>query len=116
MRHRNINRILGREKAQRVALLRGLSDSLILEGKMKTTLAKAKELKRYVEPLVTDAKANTLSARRKAISFLYTNDAVTKLFAVWAPKYTTRQGGYTRITKIGTRTNDRAEMAIIEFV
>lgn len=116
MRHRVKKSTLGREKAPRKALMRGLADSLILHGGIKTTSAKAKALKTVVEPLITKAKKGTLVARREAIKVLYTDEAIHKLMNVLGPKYKTRQGGYTRITKIGSRPNDGADMVRIEFV
>ena len=116
MRHRKKNRKLGRVTRKRDALLRNLSDSLVVNGKIKTTLPKAKELRMFVEPLVTKAKKGTLTERRNLIKVLYTNSAVKKLMEEYGPKYKDRQGGYTRITKLGPRKNDGAEMAVIEFV
>lgn len=116
MRHRKKNRSLGRETKQRDALLRNLADSLILSGKIETTLAKAKELRSYVEPLVTKARKGSMADRRNLIKVLYTDKAVIKLMDEYGPKYKERDGGYTRITKTGYRKNDGAETAIIEFV
>ena len=116
MRHRKKNRSLGRVKRQREALLRNLADSLILHGKIETTWAKAKELRAFVEPLVTKAKEGTMAQRRNLIKVLYTDESVKKLMDEYGPKYKERPGGYTRITKLGPRSNDCAEMAIIEFV
>ncbi|MBU0596937.1 50S ribosomal protein L17 [Patescibacteria group bacterium] len=116
MRHRKKNRSLGRVKRQREALLRNLADSLILHGKIETTLAKAKELRIFIEPLVTKAVVGTLADRRNLIKVLYTDEAVRKLMDEYGPKYKERPGGYTRITKLGPRANDCAEMGVIEFV
>ena len=116
MRHRMKNRSLGRVKRQREALLRNLADSLILHGRIETTLAKAKELRMFVEPLVTKAKKGTMAERRNLIKVLYTDEAVKKMMDNYGPKYKDRDGGYTRITKTGPRKNDAAEMAVIEFV
>jgi large subunit ribosomal protein L17 len=116
MRHQKKTVKLGRERAQRKALLRSLADSLIQHGSITTTLAKAKALRPFVEPLVTKAKDNSLSSRRELIKVLYTDKAVNALLNDIAPKYADRPGGYTRITKIGPRYSDAAEMAVIEFV
>lgn len=116
MRHRKKNRTLGRVKAQREALLRNLADSFIIHGSIKTTVAKAKELRSFVEPLVTKAKIDTITQRRNLMKVLYTDEAVNKLLKDIAPKYKDRNGGYTRITKAGSRKNDGADIAIIEFV
>jgi large subunit ribosomal protein L17 len=116
MRHHNANRKFGREKTQRNALLRTLAVSLISKEKIKTTEAKAKELRPYVEKVVTKAKANTLAARRYVTSVLGTTAATSKMMETIAPKYADRQGGYTRIVKTERRNNDAAKMAIIEFV
>jgi large subunit ribosomal protein L17 len=116
MRHHNANRKFGREKTQRNALLRTLAVSLISKEKIKTTEAKAKELRPYVEKVVTKAKANTLAARRYVTSVLGTTAATGKMMEIIAPKYADRQGGYTRIVKTERRNNDAAKMAIIEFV
>ncbi|MDP6387672.1 MAG: 50S ribosomal protein L17 [Candidatus Pacebacteria bacterium] len=116
MRHHNKNRKLGRVKKQRTALLRSLARSLILRNKIKTTEAKAKELRPFVEKLVSKGKVNTLMSRRLVISRLASKVATAKLFDTLAPKYKERKGGYTRITKLGARKNDSAKEAIIEFV
>ncbi|OGH79239.1 MAG: 50S ribosomal protein L17 [Candidatus Magasanikbacteria bacterium RIFOXYC2_FULL_40_16] len=116
MRHRKQKATLGREKAQRGALMRSLAQSLILEGSIRTTKAKARALRIFVEPLVTKAKKNDLVVRRNLLKVLYTKKAVSKLLTDIAPKYVERKGGYTRITKLGARANDSAEMAKIEFV
>ena len=116
MRHNNKNVILGREKAPREALMRNLAESLILYGAIKTTKAKARALRSFVEPLVTKAKKGDLAARRFLIQSLYTDQAVNKLLKELGPTYKERKGGYTRIIKIGSRTTDAAEMVRIEFV
>lgn len=116
MRHLKKGVKLGREIGPRRALLRSLAESLILHGSITTTLAKAKAVKTVVEPLVTKAKKNGPASRELVMKVLYTGSAVTKLFNDLAPKYMERRGGYTRITKLGARFNDRAEMATIEFV
>lgn len=116
MRHKKKKTTLGRKKAPREALLRNLAESLILHGNIKTTKAKAKALRMFIEPLVTKARKNTLAARRELIKVLYTEKAVKKIMEEIGPKYKDRKGGYTRIIKLARRKNDAAEMARIEFV
>lgn len=117
MRHHNTTRKFGRKKNQRVALMSSLALNLIVREKIKTTEAKAKELRPYIEKLVTTAKKNTLAGRRGAIAKLANRDKeVKKLFDVIAPKYVGRAGGYTRILKLNPRKSDGAKMAHIEFV
>ncbi|MDQ3244783.1 MAG: 50S ribosomal protein L17 [bacterium] len=117
MRHHNTTRKFGRKKNQRVALMSSLALNLIVREKMKTTEAKAKELRPYIEKLVTTAKKNTLSARRLTIAKLANRDKeVKKLFDVITPRYIDRKGGYTRILKLNPRKSDGAKMAYIEFV
>jgi large subunit ribosomal protein L17 len=117
MRHANKNRTLSRPKGQRTALLRGLAVSLIRDGQIKTTFAKAKELQPRIERLVTHAKADTIASRRLVASRLGEPQPITinKLFADIAPKFKARNGGYTRIVKLG-RTSPGREEAIISFV
>ena len=115
MRHGNVNRKFGREKGQRAALLKSLARSLILRGKMKTTLAKAKEIRPMVEKMVTRGKSATLANRRLLIASLGDVRAAGKLLKT-AEGYKDRTGGYLRITKMGPRKGDAAQMAIIEFV
>lgn len=116
MRHQKKGKTLGRTKEPREALLRNLATSLIVYEKVKTTSAKAKLLRPFVEKLVTSAKKDTLHNRRLALQTLYTEGSVKKLFEVLGPKFKERPGGYTRITKLSPRTGDNAEMAVIEFV
>jgi large subunit ribosomal protein L17 len=117
MRHHNANRIFGRDKNQRKALLKGLAASLILHGRILTTEAKAKELRPSVEKMVTKAKKSDLATRRNLLAGLYNNEAVvTRLIDDIAPRYTERPGGYTRITKLTPRKSDASPMAVIEFV
>lgn len=116
MRHRSKTKILDRKKEPRKALLRGLATSIIVYEKVETTEAKAKAVKPLVEKLVTTAKKNDLTARRKLLSVLYHKKAVNKALEVLGPRYKDRQGGYTRITKIGKRHGDGADMVQIEFV
>lgn len=117
MRHANKNRTLSRSAGQRTALLRGLSISLIEEGKITTTLAKAKELQPRIERLVTFAKRNTAAARRTVASRLGEpkEAVVAKLFVDIAPRFADRNGGYTRVIKMG-RVSSGRELAVIEFV
>ncbi len=115
MRHGNVNRKFGREKGQRAALLKSLARSLLLRGKMTTSLAKAKEIRPMVEKMVTKGKSATLANRRLLISQLGDERLVTKLFKT-AATYKDRTGGYLRIVKMGPRKGDAAEMAVIEFV
>jgi len=118
MRHHNANRKFGRSKTQRRALLSSLASNLIIREKVKTTLPKAKELRPFVEKLVTHAKKNDLASRRLVASRLGGSRSreVKKLFDVLALKYTDKKGGYTRVLKLGVRKSDAAPMAIIEFV
>jgi large subunit ribosomal protein L17 len=116
MRHHNANRKLGRERNQRRALLRSLAVSLVEKGRIKTTEAKAKELRPFIEKAVTKAKENTLGARRHVITYLNSESASKKLIEDIAPKYSTRNGGYTRITKTDPRKADASKMSYIEFV
>jgi large subunit ribosomal protein L17 len=117
-------RRLGRDSAQRKALLRDLVTDLIIHEKIETTLHKAKELQRLADKMVTLGKANTLASRvqaAKLVRFEYTDEtneqyAIQKLFSDIAPKYADRNGGYTRVLKTGPRRGDSAPMAIIEFV
>jgi large subunit ribosomal protein L17 len=116
MRHRNKKPILDREKAPREALLRNLATSVILHEKVKTTQAKAKAVRPLVEKAITMGKKSTLASRRQLLSFFYTDHPAKKIIEVLAPRYQTRAGGYTRITKLGPRKNDAAEMVTIELV
>jgi large subunit ribosomal protein L17 len=117
MRHGNQNRKFGRSRDQRTALMRGLAISLIEEGKIKTTEAKAKELSSFADRLITYGKEGTVAARRRAASALgEPNDAtIKKLFDVIAPTYKERNGGYTRVIKMGRTLAGRDE-AVIEYV
>lgn len=117
MRHGNNKRKFGREKGVRNALLNSLALNLILREKIKTTEPKAKELRPFIEKLVTLAKKKDLATRRLVISKLSGRSPETKkLFETLAPKYADRKGGYTRILKLGARKSDGAKMAYIEFV
>ncbi len=117
MRHAKKGRKLGRTTAHRFALFRNQLASLMADGRMITTLAKAKELRPIAERLVTQGKRGTLHARRLARRWLpERRDLIKKLFDEIAPRFTERPGGYLRITKLGPRKGDGAEMAVIEFV
>jgi large subunit ribosomal protein L17 len=116
MRHHSVKRKFGREKDQRDALMRSLARNLINETKIRTTLAKAKELRPYVEKLVTKAKSGTLASRRMVIAKLDGEKETKVLFDTIAKKYIDRTGGYTRIIKLAPRKLDAAPMAVIEFV
>ncbi len=109
-------RKLGRPTDQRMAMLRNLVTSLLENGRMETTVQKAKETQSMAEKMITLGKENTLHSRRQALAFITKEDVVTKLFNEIAPKYAERNGGYTKIYKIGPRRGDAAEMAIIEMV
>ena len=115
MRHGNTNRKFGRESGQRKALKRSLIRSLVLRGRMQTTLAKAKEIRPMVEKLVTKGRVGTLQSRRHIISVLGDEKAAAKLITT-AKTYEGRPGGYLRIVKTGPRKGDAAQMALIEFV
>ncbi len=116
MRHGNKINHLGRKYGHRAALLKNLSSALFLHKRIETTVAKAKELRGYVEPLITKSKDNTTHSRRTAFSYLQDKHATKELFDVIAPKVGDRPGGYTRIVRLGQRLGDAAEMAIIELV
>lgn len=116
MRHRLKGKILDRKIGPRKALLRNLATSLIIYEKIKTTKAKAKAVKPLVEKLITAAKTNNLTARRKLISVLFHPKAVKKALAVLGPRYQARKGGYLRIINLGRRPCDGAEICQIEFV
>lgn len=115
MRHHKANRKFGREKGQRDALMKSLARSLILKGKIQTTEARAKELRPFVEKLITRGKGKTLAARR-TMSARLGDDAAKKLIENIAPGYKERAGGYIRIVKLPRRANDASKMAHIEFV
>ncbi len=116
MRHnRSINH-LGRQAGHRKALLANLASSLILKKRITTTVAKAKALKTYVEPLITKSKDDSTHSRRVVFSYLKDKNAVAELFRTVAPKIADRPGGYTRVLHLGFRQGDAAEMALIELV
>jgi large subunit ribosomal protein L17 len=116
MRHGNGLRKLNRTSEHRQAMLRNMCNSLLQHEAIKTTLPKAKELRRVVEPLITLAKVATLANRRLAFNRLRDRDMVTKLFNELGPRYNARPGGYTRILKMGFRVGDNAPMAFVELV
>lgn len=116
MRHNNKFNHLGRKTGHRKALLSNMASSLILDKRMETTLAKAKALRMFVEPIITRAKEDTTHSRRETFSALKNKFAVKELFGPVAEKVGDRPGGYTRILKIGFRHGDAAEMAMIELV
>jgi len=116
MRHNKAINHLGRKSGNRKALLANMASSLILQKRIITTVAKAKALKTYVEPLITKSKDDTTHSRRVVFSYLKSKEAVTELFRTIAPKVADRPGGYTRVLHVGFRQGDAAEMALIELV
>jgi large subunit ribosomal protein L17 len=116
MRHQRGNKKLGKPTDQRIALLRSLVRSLFIYNRIKTTDTRAKEAKRMAEKLITLGKAETLHARRQALKILPDKDVVKDLFANIATKYKTRDGGYTRVIKLGNRLGDGATISILELV
>ncbi len=109
-------RKLGRTTDIRMSMLRGLVTYLLENGRLETTVYRAKEVRALADKMITLGKKNTLASRRQALAFITKEDVVTKLFAEIAPSYADRNGGYTRVLKIGPRRGDGAEMAIIELV
>lgn len=117
MRHGKKDNHLGRKKAHRDALLSNMASSLILHKRITTTVAKAKALRKYVEPLITKAKTDTMHSRRTAFSYLQNKDSIKALFGEVATRTAERPGGYTRIIKLGdVRLGDNAEMCLMELV
>ena len=116
MRHNKNFNHLGRQAGHRKAMLSNMASSLILHKRIETTVAKAKAVRQFVEPLVTRSKEDTTHSRRVVFSYLKQKEAVTELFRTIAPKIMERPGGYTRILKTGFRLGDAADMCIIEFV
>ena len=116
MRHRNSGRQLSRNSSHRKATMRNMASSLVREEAIKTTLPKAKELRRVVEPLITMAKRDSAAARRLAFNRTRDREVVTKLFNELGPHYQARPGGYLRILKCGFRPGDNAPMAYVELV
>ena len=116
MRHNKAINHLGRKSGHRKAMLANMATSLILHKRIQTTVAKAKALKMYVEPLITKSKEDSTHSRRVVFSYLKNKEAVTELFRTVAPKIADRPGGYTRVLKTGFRQGDGADMALIELV
>lgn len=116
MRHNKAINHLGRQSGHRKALLANMAVSLVMNKRITTTVAKAKALKSYVEPLITKSKDDTTHNRRVVFSYLKNKEAVAELFRTVAPKVADRPGGYTRVLHIGFRQGDAAEMALIELV
>ena len=116
MRHRKAGRKLNRTSAHRTAMFRNMAGSLFRHELIKTTVPKAKELRRVAEPLITLAKTDSVHARRLAFARLRDQEMVAKLFTVLGPRYESRPGGYLRIVKCGYRTGDAAPMAYVELV
>ena len=110
------NRKLGRPTSQRMSMLKGMVTFLLEKGRIETTLTRAKEVSALTDKMITLGKAITLASKRQALSFLKKEEVVYKLFTLIAPNYDERNGGYTRVLKIGPRRGDGAEMAIIELV
>ena len=116
MRHARSGKKLGRDSAHRKALYSNLAGALITHGRIETTEAKAKAVRPYAEKLITLGKRGDLHARRQAMAELRSNDIVHKLFADVAPRFSERNGGYTRVVKLGPRQGDAADMALLELV
>lgn len=116
MRHRHSGRQLNRNSSHRKAMFRNMTASLVEHELIKTTLPKAKELRRHAEPLITLAKTDSVANRRLAFARLRSDEAVGKLFNELGPRYAARPGGYIRIMKCGLRTGDKAPMAYVELV
>jgi large subunit ribosomal protein L17 len=116
MRHRSGLRKLNRTSEHRLAMLRNMMNSLIAHEVIKTTLPKAKELRRVVEPMITLAKEPTVANKRLAFNRLRDRDSVVKLFGELGPRFMTRPGGYTRILKMGFRVGDNAPLALVELL
>ncbi|MFA7134264.1 MAG: 50S ribosomal protein L17 [Bacteroidales bacterium] len=116
MRHNKSFNHLGRKSGHRKAMLANMASSLILHKRIETTLAKAKALRVYIEPLITKSKDDSTHSRRTVFAYLKQKEAVTELFRIVSPKIADRPGGYTRVLKIGFRQGDAAEMAMIELV
>ena len=116
MRHRNSNRHLSRKSSHRLAMLRNLTSSLVKHEVIRTTVAKAKELRRVAEPLITLSKTDSVAQRRLVFSRLRDKEAVGKLFTDLGPRFKQRPGGYLRILKCGFRAGDNAPLAIVELL
>lgn len=116
MRHKKAINHLGRKDGHRKAMLANMASSLIMHKRINTTVAKAKALKTYVEPLITKSKEDTTHSRRTVFGYLKNKEAVKELFSIIAPKIADRPGGYTRVLHTGFRQGDGADMALIELV
>lgn len=116
MRHRHAGRSFGRKSSHRKAMFANMCNALVEHELIKTTLPKAKELRRYIEPLITKSKSDSVASRRYVFDRLRSDSAVGKLFTELGPRYQDRPGGYVRVLKCGFRQGDSAPMAIIEFV
>lgn len=116
MRHRKSGRKLNRNSSHRASMFRNMTNSLIEHENIKTTLAKAKELRRFAEPLITLAKNDSVATRRRAFAKLRDSAVVAKLFSQLGPRFSTRPGGYLRILKCGYREGDKAPMAIVQLM
>ena len=116
MRHRNSGRSFGRTSSHRKAMFANMCNSLIEHELIKTTLPKAKDLRRYIEPLITVSKVDSVASRRHAFDILRSKSAVGKLFTDLGPRFVERRGGYVRIIKCGFREGDNAPMAIVELL
>lgn len=116
MRHRNTGRKLGRTSSHRKAMFSNMCSSLVEHELIRTTLPKAKELRRYIEPLITVSKVDSVANRRHVFDTLRSKSAVGKLFTTLGPRYVGRPGGYVRVLKCGFRPGDNAPMAIVELV
>lgn len=116
MRHRKSGKQLNRNSSHRKAMFKNMMNALLREETIKTTLPKAKELRRFVEPLITKAKTDSVANRRNAFAALRDDEMVAKLFTQIAPHFKERAGGYTRILKAGFRTGDKAPMAVMQLV
>ena len=116
MKKRITSRKFGKSAAHRKAMMSNMASSLIEHKRIKTTHQKALELRKFIEPMITKAKNQSVHNRREVMKKIHNSDAVKTLFDVIAPVYSDRPGGYTRIIKLGTRTNDAAKISLIEFV
>lgn len=116
MRHLKSGRKLNRTSSHRKALMRNLVTAILTHERITTTVAKAKESRRYIDKMITLGKEGSLSSRRRALEFVKSKEAVSKLFSTLAKRYAERNGGYTRILKTGSRAGDNAEMAVLELV
>ncbi|MBJ15648.1 MAG: 50S ribosomal protein L17 [Legionellaceae bacterium] len=116
MRHRNSGRKFGRTSSHRKAMFSNLCCSLIEHEQIKTTLAKAKELRRYIEPLITVGKTDSVASRRHVFNQLRSKSAVGKLFTTLGPRFVERPGGYVRVLKCGFRVGDNAPMAVVQLM